>query len=98
MDKGLPANLKLPRLLVVMNDRIVKRFFRECIQRQGYKCLFAKDGAQALAVASKHLPEVIFYDFNMTDRQAFETLEILRTSRRMSAIRVLLFTQEVDAV
>lgn len=70
-----------PSVLVVDDDVFVVAVLRDLLEDQGAHVLEAHDGDQALAVAEREKPALIFLDLVMPNRSGLEALpELLRRS------------------
>jgi len=61
----------------------------------------AKNGAQAIKIAQKKLPDLILLDINMPDMDGYETCEILKNDERTKDIPVIFlsaFTEKDDII
>ncbi|HEX6077129.1 MAG TPA: response regulator [Micromonosporaceae bacterium] len=65
-------------VLVVDDDRQLLRAFRINLSARGYRVVTAADGATALAVASRHPPELVVLDLGLPDMHGVTVVEGLR--------------------
>lgn len=70
-----------PTVLVVDDDAFVVAVLRDLLEDQGAHVVEARDGDEALAVAERERPALIFLDLVMPNRSGLEALpELLRRS------------------
>jgi CheY-like chemotaxis protein len=78
-----------PTVLVVDDDAFVVAVLRELLEDQGAHVVEARDGEEALAVASREQPALVFLDLVMPRRSGLEALpELLRRSPRSKVLVV----------
>ena len=69
----------MPRVLVVDDSAVDRRFVGGVLQRDGnYQVEFAEDGAQALTLIRKSPPEIIVTDLQMPNRNGLELVTAVR--------------------
>jgi two-component system KDP operon response regulator KdpE len=78
-----------PRILVVDDERAIRRFLRTSLSAYGYTVFEAVDGASALHEIVAHRPDVIVLDLGLPDMDGVEVLTRLRT---WSAIPVIVLS------
>jgi two-component system chemotaxis response regulator CheY len=68
-----------PTILVVDDDAFVLAVLRDLLEEQGAHVVEARDGDEALAVAEREKPALVFLDLVMPNRSGLEALpELLR--------------------
>jgi two-component system, cell cycle response regulator DivK len=80
-------------LVVEDNDRNMK-LFRDVLQATGYRTLEAPTGSDAVALATKHTPDLVLMDIQLPDIDGVEALERLRADERTASISVLALTAQ----
>jgi two-component system KDP operon response regulator KdpE len=91
MEKG-------QRILVVDDERAIRRFLRASLSTHGHVILEATTGAEALAVAAEQRPDIIFLDLGLPD---IDGLQVIRRLREWSAVPVIVLSvldQEKDKI
>lgn len=85
-------------LLVDDNPQNLKVLY-ETLKDRGYRLLIANDGAKAIALAGRHLPEVILLDIMMPELDGYEVCKRLKANQATadSAIVFLSALDDVDA-
>ncbi|AKJ27387.1 response regulator [Caldimonas brevitalea] len=75
-----PAHSRHGRVLVVDDNRDAADSLAMVLQVLGYETGIAYDGAQALEVARRFLPEVVVLDINMPVMDGYQVARVLRQS------------------
>ena len=65
-------------VLVVEDEAPIRRFLNAALAAQGFKLLEATTGAQALAMAASHNPDIILLDLGLPDIDGLEVIKRLR--------------------
>jgi two-component system KDP operon response regulator KdpE len=76
-------------VLVIEDDRQIRRFLRAMLQSQGYVVLEAETGKDGLREAAERPPEVIVLDLGLPD---MEGLDVLREIRQWSNLPVIVLS------
>ena len=80
------------RILIVEDDRFLRRACQARLQQQGYTILTAGDGEEGLRVARAETPDLILLDILMPKLNGIEVLRILREEEGTRAIPVLILS------
>lgn len=78
-----------PLLLVVEDERPIRRFLRATLVAQGYRVLEAESGEEALRLAPSHLPDLILLDLGLPD---MDGLEVTRKIREWSSVPIVVLS------
>jgi two-component system KDP operon response regulator KdpE len=65
-------------VLVVEDEGPIRRFLKAALEAQGFKLLEATTGAQALAMAASHNPDIILLDLGLPDVDGLEVIKRIR--------------------
>jgi CheY-like chemotaxis protein len=87
------------RILLVEDDRFLRRAAEVRLRRAGYTVITAADGEEAIATASAMRPDLVLLDLIMPRMQGFEVLRVLRTQPNMHGVPIVVLTnlsQDVD--
>lgn len=79
-------------ILVVEDNILVRETTRTALEKAGYAVLEAGSGAEALARARLHHPDLILLDINMPDLTGFEVMQRLRMDLETSDAVILILT------
>lgn len=75
-----------PLILVVDDEKSIRSFLRVSIEMQGYKCIDASDGANALMLAVSHNPDILILDLGLPDMDGVEVIKKLRLISKIPII------------
>lgn len=87
------------RILVVDDEPYILRSLSYVLQREGFAVLEARDGEEALAVARRERPDLVFLDVMMPKKSGFDVLAEIRGTPELAGCCVILLTakgQESD--
>lgn len=91
MNKGV-------RVLVVDDERAIRRFLRASLSTHDCTILEAVDGAEALAAVASQRPDVVFLDLGLPDMEGIEVLRRLREWSTAPVIVLSVRDQEKDKI
>jgi CheY-like chemotaxis protein len=80
------------KVLVVDDDPLARRVLQHYLERAGYQMLTARNGHEAIEVATRELPPLIIMDVMMPDLDGLEALRRLKTLAATSEIPVIVLT------
>ncbi len=66
------------RILVVDDERAIRRFLRASLSTHGYTVLEAANGSEALAITAEQRPDIIFLDLGLPDMDGIQVTQQLR--------------------
>lgn len=78
-----------PRVLLVEDDPLVRRYLRATLPSHGFRLLEAGDAAEAERLATQWPPDVVLLDLGLPDADGVEVLQALR---RWSAAPVIVLS------
>jgi DNA-binding response OmpR family regulator len=81
-----------PCVLLVEDDRSVRRYLEVTLQRSGYRVLTAEDGLQAMKVALSSPIDVVVTDAVMPNLSGQELARFLRSNQKLSHLPIVLLT------
>jgi twitching motility two-component system response regulator PilH len=88
-------------VLIVDDSRTIVRALQLMLEREGYLTYTASDGAQAIALARRHRPDVILMDIVMPNMNGFEATRVLVNDAQTAAIPIIMVSgteQSADRV
>ena len=80
------------RILVVDDNPDAAELVAQLLALEGHEVSFACSGADALAVADRLVPEVVFLDIGMPGMDGYQVASALRRSGRFSGTRIVALT------
>lgn len=81
------------RVLVVDDERAIRRLLHTSLTAEGYEVIEAETGAQALASAARERPDIVLLDLGLPDQDG---TEVLRQLREWSKVPVIVVTVRAD--
>ena len=80
------------RLLLVEDDRHLRKAAAVTLRRAGYAVTTADDGEQALHAVSAEAPDLVLLDLIMPKMQGFEVLHALKSNAKTAHIPVIVLS------
>ena len=82
----------LPLVLIVDDSARNRKLAGDVLRVAGFRTLDAGTAAEAIALASEHLPDVILMDLRLPDRDGAAAARMLRGEPRTSQIPIVALT------
>jgi DNA-binding response OmpR family regulator len=79
-------------VLLVEDDRSVRRYLEVTLQRSGYKVISAEDGLVAMKLALSSKVDVVLTDAVMPNLGGKELARLLRSNAKLAKIPIILLT------
>lgn len=89
---GEPEKIERPLLLIVDDDKMIRKVTRTTLKDKFATIIEAENGADGLMFARKHLPDMMLLDVMMPGMTGFEVCAQLRASLETSQIPIMLLT------
>jgi two-component system, OmpR family, phosphate regulon response regulator PhoB len=80
------------RVLLVEDDRFLRRACEKSLQQQGFTVSTAPDGEEALRAIHADPPDIILLDLLMPKVSGFEVLKEIRSDEKTRSIPVIILT------
>jgi chemosensory pili system protein ChpA (sensor histidine kinase/response regulator) len=81
------------KTVMVVDDSVtVRKVTSRFLEREGFRVITAKDGAEAMILLQDHIPDVMLLDIEMPRMDGFEVAKNIRTSSRLKAIPIIMIT------
>ena len=81
-----------PCVLLVEDDRSVRRYLEVTLQRSGYRVVTAEDGLEAMKLALSSKFDVVVTDAVMPNLSGQELARFLRSNQKLSHLPIVLLT------
>ena len=81
-----------PCVLLVEDDRSVRRYLEVTLQRSGYRVITAGDGLEAMKLALSNEIDVVVTDAIMPHLSGQELARFLRSNAKVSGLPIILLT------
>jgi PAS domain S-box-containing protein len=85
-----------PTLLIADDEPDIRAMLKKLFAGEPYRLVFAENGAEALALAEKILPDVILLDVMMPYLDGLEVCRRLRADARLGGVPIVLITGLAD--
>lgn len=82
----------MQRILVIEDDRFLRKAAEAALRRQGYSVVTAPDGETGLQVARAEHPDLVLLDLIMPGMQGFEVLKLLKQDASTMPIPVIILS------
>jgi two-component system KDP operon response regulator KdpE len=86
------------RILVIDDERPIRRFLRVSLSSHGHTVFEAVTGKEALAAAAENHPDIIFLDLGLPDMDGVEVIRLLREWSVVPIIVLSVRDQEEDKI
>jgi len=84
------------KLILYVEDNLENRILvRRLLMSEGYTVLEAENANQALALLSKHTPDLILMDINMPDMDGYTLTADLKTRPQLHSVPIVALTANV---
>lgn len=84
------------KVLVAEDHPDNREIIHETLLTAGYETVIVKNGAEAVAAAKEHLPDLVILDVNMPVMDGFEACAIIKQTTSTSQIPVIMLTAQSD--
>lgn len=85
-------NSKLHKVLLVEDDKALRRYLEVTLERAGYEVLSAADGLEAMKLALSVSVDLVITDAMMPNLSGHELCRFLRNSPKLSHIPIVLLS------
>ncbi|MBN1991951.1 MAG: response regulator [Anaerolineae bacterium] len=87
-----------PRILVVDDEKAIRRFLKTSLTANGYAVFEAANGADALTAVVSHRPDAVILDLGLPDMDGTQVTARLREWTRLPIIILSVRGQETDKI
>lgn len=87
-----------PQILVVDDEPQIQRFLKPALAAAGYDVIRAMDGAEGLAAARAHAPDVVVLDLGLPDMDGKEVITLLRRHSETPIIVLSARGEEIEKI
>ena len=85
------------KVLIAEDDRFIRQGLQDLLEAEGYTCVLAEDGGQALAVFHREQPQVVLLDIMMPVANGYSVCrEIRKTDDATPVIFITAKSEEID--
>lgn len=86
----------MQQVLVVDDNEDIRSALRAILEDAGYEVGEARDGREAIAVATRRCPNVILLDLNLPPSDGFQVLRQITTEPALKRVPVIIVTGSVN--
>ncbi|MBD3263653.1 MAG: response regulator [Candidatus Omnitrophica bacterium] len=89
------------KILIIEDDKNISRLVKYNLEREGFNCICAYDGEEALEVLDRQSPDLIILDIMLPTIDGFEVCRQIKQDRRHSCIPIIVLSakgEEIDRV
>ena len=79
-------------ILIVDDNRLIRRIMRDAIELEGYKCFEAESVKEALSLVQEHSLDVCLLDLHLVDGTGIDFLKLLNAAGVPKPARIFLVT------
>jgi two-component system, cell cycle response regulator DivK len=87
--RGGSADAERPLVLIVDDNEKNLKLARDVLRAGGFRTLEAASGAEGIALATEHLPDVILMDLRLPDMDGTDAARELRAAARTARIPIV---------
>jgi two-component system, cell cycle response regulator DivK len=87
--RGGSADAERPLVLIVDDNEKNLKLARDVLRAGGFRTLEAASGAEGIALATEHLPDVILMDLRLPDMDGTDAARKLRAAARTARIPIV---------
>jgi CheY-like chemotaxis protein len=81
-----------PRVLIIEDDRFLRRACEASLRQQGFEVSTAVDGEAGLTAVQQDLPDVVLLDLLMPKLTGLEVLRALKADERTRAVPIVILS------
>ena len=87
-----------PLILIVEDDKQIKKFMKVSLEAQGYKCIETEFGNAAITLIFSHNPDIIILDLGLPDMDGLNVIDKVRELTKARIIVVSARGRESEKV
>jgi phosphoribosyl 1,2-cyclic phosphodiesterase/CheY-like chemotaxis protein len=88
----LPGHSQMKKILLIDDDAVCRRPAAEALRRAHWEVIEAADGAEGLAMALKHRPDVILCDLLMPRSNGYQLCRAIRENSELKDTRIIVIS------
>ncbi len=79
-------------ILVVEDNKVSRQLVETVLRPHGYHLLFAKNGQEAIEIATQKRPNLVLMDLKLPGMSGYETAEVLKSQPETADIPIVALT------
>ncbi len=84
--------LKSAKILIADDSITLSTLVKETLDEEGFQCVCAKDGEEAIQLIYKEMPDLILLDINMPKKDGYQVFKEIKSDVLVSNIPIILST------
>ena len=95
------ATMSIKKILIVDDSPVERQHLLEALSKQGFQCVIAENGEEAITKSKSESPDLILMDVVMPGQNGFQLTRSITRDERFSDVPVIMCTskgQETDKV
>ncbi len=92
MALGTPVQDRLPRILVVEDERHIARYLEFVLKKEGYEVILAHDGEQALERLRECRPAAMLLDLVLPGLSGLDVLRTIRSNDEYDSLVIIVLS------
>ncbi|MFQ5399849.1 MAG: CpaE family protein [Anaerolineae bacterium] len=86
----------MARVMVIDDDRIIRRIVEKSLTSLGYEVITASDGVEGLRIIKAEHPDIVITDKNMPGMDGFEVTRRIRQEPALAGVPILVLTGQSE--
>lgn len=80
------------KIMIVDDELFISRSLAFMLEKEGYECVTANDGEEALKLVAQEKPDIMFLDINMPNKNGYEVCTEIKNNPETRDIVVIMLT------
>jgi DNA-binding response OmpR family regulator len=83
---------KTAKIMIVDDEFFISRSLAFMLEKEGYDCITANDGEEALDLVAQGKPAIMFLDINMPNKNGYEVCQEIKKNPETKDIVIIMLT------
>ena len=92
MESKSDGTRKSAKIMIVDDEFFISRSLAFMLEKEGYECVTANDGEEALKLVAQEKPDIMFLDINMPNKNGYEVCIEIKKNPETRDIVVIMLT------
>jgi DNA-binding response OmpR family regulator len=92
MEPQSSRSKKTTKIMIVDDELFISRSLAFMLEKEGYECVTANDGEEALKLVAQEKPDIMFLDINMPNKNGYEVCTEIKNNPETRDIVVIILT------
>jgi DNA-binding response OmpR family regulator len=85
-------------ILIADDEKDVRELVKARFEFNGFKCITASNGEDAIKLAMKKKPSFLILDLIMPDMDGFEVYKVLKANKKTDKIHILIYSAQPSEI